>query len=201
MNQVEQMIQKLKEDQEFARKISSLPTKEEVVAAALQEGFQISTDDIDGINEAIQQELVNSIDQSVPAGKFLARMLTDQNFAQEVMAKTEVEEVLVLAREQGINLIAQDVAEVNQTLRALSGSRDLSAPQSGELSEEDLEQVAGGTALIRVGESILMSAVVASTAISYTVVTVVSSVVSVSLSLVTPVLIGPGERDDSKRIG
>ena len=201
MNQVEQMIQKLKEDQEFARKISSLPTKEEVVAAALQEGFQISTDDIDGINEAIQQELVNSIDQSVPAGKFLARMLTDQNFAQEVMAKTEVEEVLVLAREQGINLIAQDVAEVNQTLRALSGRSAVSAPQNGELTEGDLEQVAGGTELIRVGESIMMSAVVTATVIAQTVLTVVSTVIGVSMSLVTPVVIGQGERDDRKRIG
>lgn len=179
MNQIEQMIQKLKEDTAFAGRIAALTTREAVVEEARRSGIELSVGDIDAVNDAMQQELIRSIDQTMPAGKFLHLLLTDQKFAQEVMAQTEVEEVISLAKSQGIDLTEQDIAEVNKTLLALSG-RTSAAPQNGELSEEDLEQVAGGFQVTHLIGSMLVtayeSASFVTNVITYTVMTLFEKV-------------------------
>lgn len=145
---VEKMIQKLKENPDFQKKIVAAASREQVIELAKEEGIQLTSEDIDVVNEVSQQDAIANIDQSRPAGKFLAKMLGDKDFAEQVVIQTDPEALLDLAKEEGISLTMQDMEEVNQALIALSGGNNAATVEAGELSEEDLEQVAGGFAIM-----------------------------------------------------
>lgn len=176
----EKLIEKLKGDADFQKKIAGLGNKEQVVEAAKAEGIQLSVEDIDAVNIAMQREMVKNIDQSTPAGQFLAKMLGDKEFAERVMIQTEEEEVLGLAKGEGISLTVQDLEEVNQTLAALASGNNAAVAKTGELSEEDLEQVAGGFVLSGVTISIVTSALtVSALLVSITGISVASLVATI----------------------
>jgi len=143
-NSVEKFVLKCKEDVAFMQKIAAMKTREEIIEAAKTEDIQLTVEDIDAVNETLKQETLKSIPKDTPAGQFINKMIEDKAFAEKVMAQTESEEVIRIAKESSISLTAEDLAEANKTIAALAGVAP--AQQSyGELSEEDLEQVAGGT--------------------------------------------------------
>ena len=70
----------------------------------------------------------------------LKKMKEDKAFAEKVLAQTEKEKVIEIAKNEGIELTLENIDEVNEVL-----SQAISKQDEGELSEEELENVAGGT--------------------------------------------------------
>jgi len=139
-NQVEQFLLKAKEDASFIQKISAMKTREEVVEAAKAEGIQLTVEDIDAVNEALRQESLKNISKDTPIGQFISKLIEDKSFAELVMSQTDVEEIIRIAGEAGIAITSEDLSEINKAMKGKSPSQN----NSVELSEEDLEQVAGG---------------------------------------------------------
>lgn len=77
-----------------------------------------------------------------PAIQLLQKMEEDKVFAEKIFQQTEMDDVLRIAKEKGFSLTVEDVIEVNALLNSfLKKNNDF-----GELSEDDLELVAGGFA-------------------------------------------------------
>ena len=70
----------------------------------------------------------------------LKKMKEDKAFAEKVLAQTEKEKVIEIAKNEGIELTLENIDEVNEVL-----TQAVSKQAEGELSEEELENVAGGT--------------------------------------------------------
>ncbi len=90
------------------------------------------------------------------------KMKEDKSFAEGILTQTEKEKVIELAKAEGIDLTLEDIDEANAII--LKG---VQAKQEGELSEEELENVAGGFLLEAIAVSVLTTAIAsASTAVS-----------------------------------
>ncbi len=112
------------------------------------------------------------------------KMKEDKTFAESILSQTEKEKVIELAKSEGIEMTLEDIDEANAII--LKG---IQTKQEGELSEEELENVAGGF-LIEVGIGLLTSAAVAATisasaaasaAFSASVVTTAASATAASI--------------------
>jgi predicted ribosomally synthesized peptide with nif11-like leader len=156
----ELFIQKMKEDQEFALKVLTCTTKEQVVEEAKAVDIDLREEEIDQINQVIKRENLNHIDQSVGSGQLVAKMIEDQEFVQRVLNQKDAEEVIEVAGEAGLFLTEEDVLEAERILGINLGAL---RSNSGDLSEEDLEQVAGGTIFTSITEVIISSLVTLST--------------------------------------
>jgi len=76
------------------------------------------------------------------AETLLMKMGEDKSFAEKILTQTEKKEVIEIAKDEGIELTMEDIDEVNEML-----TKALQAKKEGELSEEELESVAGGVVL------------------------------------------------------
>jgi predicted ribosomally synthesized peptide with nif11-like leader len=148
----ELLIQKMKEDQEFAKKVLTYTN-----------------------NELLRNESLAQIDRSTSVGGLVGRMLEDKDFAEQFLRETEVEEAVKVAAQAGLSITEEDIQEANQILGR--GTSAFLRNTGGELSEEDLENVAGGTLLTSIGE--LMITLISSVVATVSTI-VVSTVVSVS---------------------
>lgn len=142
---VSQFIQRMKEDSIFAQQVTQETSRENLVAIAREQGVSLDVADIDTINEFIKQERLKGINTETPAGRLIHKMMADPVFAEKIITQQDLEEVIQLAAEEGIVLTSADVEEANGMLQQVSGAS--AKVENGELSEEDLEQVAGGIAL------------------------------------------------------
>ena len=177
-NAIDSFILKIKEDPEFAGKIGALSAKSEVVAEAKAAGLDLCEEDIDQVNKLLMEEYIESIQQSGSAGKLLARMLEDKDFAEQIISQNEADSVIEIAEKAGIMITAGDVDEVKRTLSLLSGSQISGA--TGELSEEDLEQVAGGVIFTSVTDFALTALLITGTVSVFSV----SATVVLSASII-----------------
>jgi predicted ribosomally synthesized peptide with nif11-like leader len=73
----------------------------------------------------------------------LKKMGEDKAFAEKILTQTEKEKVIEIARGEGIELSMEDIDEVNEAI-----AKALQTKKEGELSEEELENVAGGNIII-----------------------------------------------------
>lgn len=69
----------------------------------------------------------------------LKKMSGDKAFAEKILSQTEKEKVIEIALEEGIALTLEDIDEANVVI-----AKALEKQNEGELSEEELENVAGG---------------------------------------------------------
>lgn len=70
----------------------------------------------------------------------LKKMLEDKSFAEKILSQTEREKVIEIAGEEGIALTNENIDEINEIIREVAAKQS-----AGELTEEELETVAGGT--------------------------------------------------------
>ncbi|MBK5246748.1 MAG: Nif11-like leader peptide family RiPP precursor [Peptostreptococcaceae bacterium] len=75
--------------------------------------------------------------------KLFKKMNEDKSFAEKIMSQTDNEKLIEIAKGEGIELSVNDIDEANEIIR-----KALKAKNEGELSEEELENVAGGTITI-----------------------------------------------------
>jgi predicted ribosomally synthesized peptide with nif11-like leader len=73
------------------------------------------------------------------AEMLLKKMGEDKSFAEKILSQTEKEKVIEIARGEGIELTMEDIDEINESI-----VKALQQKKEGELSEEELESVAGG---------------------------------------------------------
>ena len=71
--------------------------------------------------------------------ELIKKMQADKDFAEKILTCKENDELIALAKEQGIDLTLENIIELNEALQLANRMEE------GELSEEELEQVAGGT--------------------------------------------------------
>ncbi len=169
---VNQFIQRMKEDPSFAQEVTNKTSKENLLAFAQSQGISLAMEDIDLVNEAIKQEWLENISTETPAGALIHKMMSDSAFAEKVISQQDPEEIIKIAAEEGVTLTSDDLQEANRQLQQRSGQSG--APTSGELSEEDLEQVAGGTLLSSVTEISIISSLVVTTMVTITAASLVS---------------------------
>ena len=112
--------------------------------------------------------------------KLLKKMGEDKEFAENILKQREIEKVIELAGAEGIDLTPEDIDEANEIIRKALELQ--SNAEEGELSEEELENVAGGTSSALLSAAIVLSIMsalsAAASAMSGVVVTI-----SVSYSL------------------
>lgn len=179
---VERFVKRMKEDPAFAQIIASQSTKDRIVEIACAQGFDLAAEDIDTVNATLRQEIIDRVDQTKAAGRLLTLMLEDSDFAAEILPETEAENIVKKATEAGIVITEEEADSLKGTINALFGLS--SPPGYGELSEDDLEQVAGGTMLTSTEISIsivgtivsLVSAVSAASAATYFSYTLVDQI-------------------------
>jgi predicted ribosomally synthesized peptide with nif11-like leader len=95
------------------------------------------------------------------ANLLLKKMTEDKVFAERILAQTDRNKVIETAAEAGIDMKLEDIDEFNEIFAKIT------APQNkGELSEEELESVAGGTGFILSILSAVISSATASGAFS-----------------------------------
>lgn len=70
----------------------------------------------------------------------LKELLTDEDFAKKILAMEEPQDVQQAFRNEGLELSIQEIK--------IMGKAFASAAEGKELSEEDLDSVAGGTAVV-----------------------------------------------------
>lgn len=104
------------------------------------------------------------------AEALLKKMSEDKDFAEKILSQTEREKVIEIAGGEGIELASEDIDEANEAI-----SKALQTKKEGELSEEELENVAGG---------FIFEATVASAAIVSGVVLTAGLAASIVASLV-----------------
>lgn len=177
----ERFVQKMKEDLNFSEKVVACQTKQQVVDEANAMGIELREEEIDEVNTLLRNERLAAIDQTTNAGRLLAKMLEDNVFAEQILGLTEVEEAIKAATRVGIPITEEDIEQANKVLGF--GADSYHQTSGGELSEEDLEGVAGGTLLTSIGELIISLATSVSVTVSTIVATVSVSLVSVSLSV------------------
>jgi predicted ribosomally synthesized peptide with nif11-like leader len=78
---------------------------------------------------------------STPAEQLLKKMGEDKAFAETILKQNEIEKVIELAEEEGIALTQEDIDEANAIIQKIVEMQNNS---QGELTEEELENVAGG---------------------------------------------------------
>jgi len=71
--------------------------------------------------------------------KLLKKMNENNEFAEKIFTQTENEKVIELAKEEGIELNLDNIAEANEIIK-----NAMEEFQEGELSEEELEDISGG---------------------------------------------------------
>jgi predicted ribosomally synthesized peptide with nif11-like leader len=76
--------------------------------------------------------------------KLLTKMNEDKAFAEKLLTQTEKEKVIELAGAEGIVITLEDIDEANEIIKKALELRQT----EGELSEEELENVAGGSVLM-----------------------------------------------------
>lgn len=108
------------------------------------------------------------------------KMTEDKSFAEKILLQTEKEKVIELAKAEGITLTLEDIEGVNEIIRQTAQPKN-----EGELSEEELENVAGGTMglaiLCAAGMTACASAMVSLTAGSAISVVVPTAVVALTV--------------------
>jgi len=187
-NPVKQFILKAKENPAFIQKIAALKTREEIVEAAKAEGIELSVEDIDTVNEALREESLKNIPKDTPVGKFISKLIEDKSFAELVMSQTDVEEVLRASKKSGIAITAEDLSEINKIIGTMSGAAP-AEPSYGELSEEDLEQVAGGflgTSITEIVTSAVTFSIISAATVSSAAITAATAA-SVGATLATAI--------------
>ncbi|KOA20069.1 nitrogen fixation protein of unknown function [Clostridium homopropionicum DSM 5847] len=187
-NPVEQFILKSKENPAFIQKIAALKTRKEIVEAAKAEGIELSVEDIDTVNEALREERLKNIPKDTPVGKFISKLIEDKSFAELVMSQTDVEEVLRVSKKSGIDITAEDLSEINKIIGTMSGAAPVQ-PSYGELSEEDLEQVAGGflgTSITEIVTSAVTFSIMSAATVSSAAITAATAA-SVGATLATAI--------------
>lgn len=142
---VEHFIKRMKEDQNFAQKIVMCSTKEQLVKEAKMVGIELREEDINQVKEILRSETLTKTFETTDAGRFILKLMDDQDFALRVLKQPEVEGVIEVAKESGFALSQQDILEADRILGTHLG--ETNSVMNAELSEEDLEQVAGGTLL------------------------------------------------------
>lgn len=114
------------------------------------------------------------------AEMLLKKMGEDKSFAEKILSQTEKEKVIEIAKDEGIELTMEDIDEINEAI-----GKALQQNNEGELTEEELENVAGGDLLI-LSSIVSMATVSAVTSVSTVVVTAASAtVIATSVSLVS----------------
>ena len=106
--------------------------------------------------------------------QLIKKMQDDKNFAEKILTCTENDEVIALAKEEEVDLTLENIAEVNEVLQFAQRMEE------GELTEEELEQVAGGTiewVLTAMSVSTVVSVAVTTAALSAAVSATVMSLV------------------------
>jgi predicted ribosomally synthesized peptide with nif11-like leader len=109
----------------------------------------------------------------------LKKMSEDKAFAEKILSQTENEKVIEIAKGEGIEFTMEGIDEANEII-----AKALQPKNEGELDEEDLEKVAGGSELL-----LTISLVSASVSLISTSASVISGIVSVeatsALTIVT----------------
>lgn len=105
--------------------------------------------------------------------ELIKKMQDDKKFAEKIMTCKENDEVIAFANEEEIDLTLENIVEVNETFKFAQRMED------GELTEEELEQVAGGT-----------MEVIATIALAATATVIVVSLVGASISLINSAIQG-----------
>ncbi|MDD4565948.1 MAG: Nif11-like leader peptide family natural product precursor [Eubacteriales bacterium] len=77
------------------------------------------------------------------AEMLLKKMGEDKSFAEKILSQTEKEDVIEIARGAGIELTMEDIDEINESI-----VKALQLKNEGELSEEEMENVAGGYIIV-----------------------------------------------------
>ncbi|MDD4565950.1 MAG: Nif11-like leader peptide family natural product precursor [Eubacteriales bacterium] len=90
------------------------------------------------------------------AKMLLKKMGEDKAFAEKILSQTEKEKVIEIAKGEGIDFTMEDIDEINEAV-----AKALQQKNDGELSEEELESVAGGILF----ETTLVSAAIISTSL------------------------------------
>ena len=72
--------------------------------------------------------------------KLFKKMNEDKCFAEKIVSQKENEKLIEIAKGEGIELSVKDIDEANEIVK-----KAMEAKNEGELSEEELENVAGGT--------------------------------------------------------
>lgn len=103
--------------------------------------------------------------------KLFTKMKEDKEFAEKILQQKEREKVIEIAKAEGINITLEDIDEANAIIQKSVNMQQ--SQTEGELSEEELENVAGGT---------LVSAVLSIVSVVLSVTGTISGVVSVSVS-------------------
>jgi predicted ribosomally synthesized peptide with nif11-like leader len=83
----------------------------------------------------------------------LKKMNEDKVFAEKILSQTEKEKVIEIAKGEGIELTMEGIDEANEIIVKV-----LQPESEGELSEEDLEKVAGGGLFKDINASLKFSA-------------------------------------------
>lgn len=96
--------------------------------------------------------------------KLFKKMNEDKAFAEKLLSQTENEKLIEVAKEEGIELALEDIAEANEII-----AKAMEKKNEGELSEDELENVAGGGFIM--------------TAISVSVATAQSAAATLSVAL------------------
>jgi predicted ribosomally synthesized peptide with nif11-like leader len=73
------------------------------------------------------------------AEMLLKKMEADKSFTEKILSRTEMEEVIEIAKGEGIELTMEDIGEINEAI-----AKALQSKKEGELTAEELENVAGG---------------------------------------------------------
>ena len=109
--------------------------------------------------------------------ELIKKMQADKIFAEQILTCKENDEAIALAKEEGIDLTPENIVEVNEVLQFASRMEE------GELTEEELEQVAGGTVewVVTAGLTVLAASAVSGAAFYLTAATisVVATVVDI----------------------
>jgi predicted ribosomally synthesized peptide with nif11-like leader len=113
---------------------------------------------------------------STPAEQLLQKMGEDKIFAEAILKQNEIEKVIELAKEEGIKLTQADIDETNAFIQK---AVELQTNSDGELTEEELENVAGGTSSLALAISIT-AFIFSVTSVSVSVSGLVSMTVSIT---------------------
>ncbi len=78
-----------------------------------------------------------------PAEMLLKKMGEDKSFAEKILTQTENEKLIEIAKAEGIELTVEDIDEINEAV-----AKAMRLKNDGELTEEELENVAGGDLIL-----------------------------------------------------
>lgn len=76
-----------------------------------------------------------------PAEQLLQKMGEDKTFAETILKQSEIENIIQLVKEEGIELTREDIDEANAIIHKAA---EISRNNNDELTDKELENVAGG---------------------------------------------------------